>query len=302
MAFLDLLTNILTLTYNTAPFWGGGYRYFPRAGVKVASAGSALIEQGHVVEGIKLTLQGWLENAEGASAQVINSLVGSFQETLGGEKNDKKIGSENFSDESGVTFSGLKLADALLAGRAESLMQTPLSYRSLLEGRPIGDLHMVIGNPMSPMAAVGNLVIKSCTMKLGDKLGADDFPTEMSFTLKLGHGRPRAKQDIESIFNLGGGAMSFSQVVAPSGTGNTFNGPTDPDPGFGEKANTSGGDLLNKANSPIKSVNTIEVQEKVEDYYKNKDGGLYKKRVTNLWGSTHGDSAVLNDYIKKSSS
>ena len=83
---------------------------------------------------------------------------------------------------------------------------------------------MVIGNPMSPMAAVGNLVIKSCTMKLGDKLGADDFPTEITFGLELGHGRPRAKQDIESIFNLGNGPMSFSSVIAPSGTSGTFNG------------------------------------------------------------------------------
>ena len=288
-AFLDLLTNFLTLTYNTAPFWGGGYRYFQKPGVKIGSAGSALIEQGHVIEGIKVTMEEWIKNSNGAASGILNDLMNQFQGTLRGDPSVDV--DDSLADKNGnVTTS---IADAFAAGRSANLMQTPLTYRSLLEGRPIGDLHMVIGNPMSPMAAVGNLIIKSCSMKLGDKLGADDFPTEITFSLELQHGKPRAKQDIESIFNLGNGPMSFSSVKAPSGTAGTFIAPVN---AVSDKRNSANGTL--QGNRDVELISAEEIQLKGDIINSNVD--TYRDRVTYLWGDKYGDSAQLNDYLKKS--
>jgi len=298
-AFLDLLTNFLTLTYNTAPFWGGGYRYFQKPGVKIGSAGSALMEQGRIVEGIKLTLEEWEKQGSGAGSKLITDLKNQFLGTLKGDTSDvtfdESVASDDGSGNVALNGKTTSIADALLAGKAAALMQAPLSYRSLLEGRPIGDLHMVIGNPMSPMAAVGNLVIKSCTMKLGDKLGADDFPTEITFSLELGHGRPRAKQDIESIFNLGNGPMSFSAVKAPSGTSGTFTSPVNTIEG---KRENTGGAVLNDS-SGVQLVGTAETQN--EDIAAGDlQVDTYRERVTYLWGDKYGKSAQLSDYLKKS--
>lgn len=295
-AFLDLLTNFLTLSYNTAPFWGGGYRYFQKPGVKVGSKGSRLIEQGHVVEGIKVTLEEWITNGGGGASTILNNLMDQFQGTLLGDTTDIKVDDALASSEGGNTVlkGNTTIADAMLAGRSANLMQTPLTYRSLLEGRPIGDLHMVIGNPMSPLAAVGNLVIKSCSMKLGDKLGADDFPTEITFSLELQHGKPRAKQDIESIFNLGNGPMSFSSVKAPSGTAGTFTAPVNAGP---DKRNSANGNL--QGNSDVELINAEEIQQYKADI-KISSVDTYRDRVTYLWGDKYGKSAQLNDYLKKS--
>lgn len=299
-AFLDLLTNFLTLTYNTAPFWGGGYRYFQRPGVKISSAGSSLIEQGKILEGLTLSLKEWLNGATGVTTEIIESLMSSFQAALTGGKATAapKLATANsdgttslVDSSSGITSA----ANALLAGRSASLMQKPMSYRSLLEGRPIGDMHMVIGNPMNPMATVGNLVISSCDMKFGSKLGADDFPTEIKFNLEMKHGRPRAKQDIESIFNLGNGAMSFSQVVAPSGTGETFKGaPIGSEQDKQTKPGSTG--------SPVDSIKYERLDE-IQDQPGAAAGGTvatYRKRVTEVWGDKYGKSAILESYIKKS--
>lgn len=307
IAFLDLLTNFLTLTYNTAPFWGGGYRYFPKAGVKIGAAGSDLIEQGRVLEGIQVTLNSWLGSAGGATKQIMQSVMGHFQAVVeGGAKSEVDFMKETMQGGEGVTANtsskmGTKILDNLLAGKSSALMRAPLSFRSLLEGRPIGEWHITVGNPMNPIATIGNMYVKSVSMDLSEALGADDFPTEMKFTVHLGHGKPRAKQDIESIFNSGNGALSFNALSPPSSASNTFHGKNHkPDLNDAKiKENQQGGGD-DRALYQTKDTN-------LQDDYPGAAGdavytagaNLYRARVTAAYGEKYGNSTVLGDYITK---
>ena len=312
IAFLDLLTNFLTLTYNTAPFWGGGYRYFPKPGVKISSRGSDLIEQGHVIKGIQVTLNDWIGSASGSTRDLLEGVMSQFNAIIEGGAQ----GTVDFSDTTGKAHKatadsavGTKILDNLVAGKASGLMRVPLSFRSLLEGRPIGEWHMVVGNPMNPIATMGNLYVKSVKMNLAEALGADDFPSEISFTVHMGHGKPRAKQDIESMFNLGNGAMSFSALSPPSSASNTFGGAnhqpslsnTKFDPNNPDNNANSGGDGV----QPTYTTNNVALEEDwpgtpEETEVVNSIGlNIYRARVTAAYGEKYGSSKVLGDYITK---
>mgnify|MGYP000571672206 CR=1 FL=1 len=300
IAFLDMLSNILTLTYNTAPFWGGGYRYFKNPGVTISSAGSELIEQGRVIEGIALTLNEWLKTATGATKQLLNQVANVFEAETGGTKSEADDADLKLRDASGkITKQGKAIFNVLAAGRASALMQAPLSYRSLLEGRPVGEWHMTIGNPLDPMAVMGNLVCTNCDMKFSNELGADDFPKSVDFTVTLQHGRPRAKQDIESMFNLGGGPMSFSKLKPPSSTKNTFaTEPKDLGKGKRQAGGVSGesgaGNIAN-----MDEINTTAKQSDVDDSVAGDGINIYRGRVTTHYGKVYGASSMLEDYISK---
>lgn len=301
IAFLDLLTNFLTLTYNTAPFWGGGYRYFKRPGVAVSNPGGAEIEKGNIIEGLKQTLAYWASSTSGVINDIINEIGAQFTSgTVVGGKNTSTYEGTELKNQSGkVEGAGKDILNLLAAGRASTLMQTPLTFRSLLEGRPIGEWHMVVGNPLDPMAVMGNLICTSVDMKFSEELGADDFPKEVSFTVALKHGKPRAKQDIESIFNLGGGPLSFSKLVPPSSAKDTFAGSADTETPAGvrkqqnpEQANSSDPDLVKESG--------LQVEQNSDPADIAEAGiNIYRNRVANHYGIIYGDSSVLNDYIKK---
>ena len=54
-----------------------------------------------------------------------------------------------------------------------------LSIRALLTGEPVGEWHLMVGNPFNPMLMIGNLILDSANLKIEDEmLGVDDFPTK----------------------------------------------------------------------------------------------------------------------------
>lgn len=306
VAMLDLISNFLTLTYNTAPFWGGGYRYFPRTGVKVPLAGSDLINRGDLVGGIKATLAEWLTTTNGQVKDIIDQLAKSFSGAAGIDTGESDTdGTETnitTGDTKGFAEGGRDIANLLLAARMSDLMQTPLTYRSLLEGRPIGEWHMTVGNPLDPMAVMGNLICTACTMSFSEELGADDFPKEIIFDVTLKHGKPRAKQDIESIFNLGGGPLSFSKLNPPSSAQQTFSNDNSNNVVDGREKGTSNNPSSTDTN--VINTNTAEPQngEALNAEQAAAQFNIYRSRVTSHYGEQFGNSAVLYDYIKRTKS
>lgn len=217
MAFLDLLTNFLSLTYNTAPFWGGAIRYFQQTGFLAPGFNTDAFDSGDNITGLK------------------EMLLTSGSAVLGAADELKKFMDSALKEIEKVMFEGkgasgdileliqdTRLAQILGGVRSKPLQQKPLLMRAMLDGRAVGEWHLMIGNPLEPIAVIGNLCLDSCTFSFGEELGEDGFPTSMKFSVSLTPGRPRAKQDIESMFNLGGGPLSHTPLAQPSSAFNSF--------------------------------------------------------------------------------
>ena len=75
---------------------------------------------------------------------------------------------------------------------------------SLLVGDPVGEWHLTIGNPLRPIACIGNLLCTGTTIEpVSNTLGYDDFPVDWKVTVKLKHAMPLDRAGIEMIFNAG---------------------------------------------------------------------------------------------------
>ena len=301
VAMLDLITNFLSLTHNTAEFWGGGIRYFQKTGFILPGLPSNKFEKGDFIGGIE---------------EVIKYTTGMIQEK--GEAIKKYMA--DVTKAYGTDDSVLKTAaDALggsntlqnLAGSwAKNLMQKPLTMRSFLDGRAVGEWHLTVGNPMNPVAVIGNLCLKDTTISFSESLGLDDFPTEVSFTVSLDPGRPRAKQDIESMFNLGGGSMSFTKLAPPSSARNSLgeaNSIAANNIKLGRNDETANAkdaftkDLKSNVNITLTNSfpNRTDGQPSGSDLQSAGDiANAFSTPVSNAYGSRFGTSPVLVDYFR----
>jgi len=84
----------------------------------------------------------------------------------------------------------------------------------MLSGYPTGEWHLTVGNPLNPIAMMGNLVCKNVKISFNDLLGPDDFPTELTATITLEPGRQRHRGDWESMFNRGNGRLYLGQLIS----------------------------------------------------------------------------------------
>lgn len=92
----------------------------------------------------------------------------------------------------------------------------------MLSGYPTGEWHLTVGNPLNPIAMMGNLICKNVKINFNDELGPDDFPTEMKVQITLEPGRQRHRGDWESMFNRGNGRLYLGQLVSTRETTNAW--------------------------------------------------------------------------------
>lgn len=195
---LDQLSNLLALTYNNAPFWGGSVRY---------------IGSGSIAQPI-----GDLKHIKNGD---YTAFLGSVIKGLG------KGASNIFNDIKGAIFDGKdsKLLNNMLGGSIMKMMNSPQggqAVASLLTGDPTGQWHLTIGNPLNPIAVIGNLGCQDTEIKFDGPIGPHDFPEKMTVTIKLKPGRPRDKSEIESMFNAGKGRF-YVQPSDAADVNNTMN-------------------------------------------------------------------------------
>lgn len=216
IAMLDLITNFLALTHNKAEFWGGGLRYFQKTGYILPGLPTDKFEKADFIGGIKDVITYISGMAQGKAAGIAQALS---KLQVGSGDYEKQLDELSKLIE---TAGKSKTTQSIAARAVKDLLQSPLSIRSFLDGRAVGEWHLTVGNPMNPLAVIGNLCLENTQIKFSESLGLDDFPTEIKFTVTLKPGRPRAKQDIESMFNLGAGDMSFTPLPPPSSAYNSY--------------------------------------------------------------------------------
>ena len=195
IAMIDIISNMLTMTTNNAQFFGGGHRYYGSAGFVASAFGNpSLLKAGD--------FGGYM----GSIAKDVNK----------GVSNVFGDGNGGFSGES-ILKGGLKAGKKMLGNALGKMLKDMMgstggtqATKAFISGEPTGDWHITIGNPLNPIAMMGNMICDNSTMTLGKGLGYDDFPMEVKFEIDLKHGKPRDKGDIENMFNAGQGRIYAS--------------------------------------------------------------------------------------------
>ena len=210
-AMLDLMGNMLTMTYNNAAFWGGANRYFPQ-------------KPTYPFLGGKDGMNAWYRGEPVAFAKAVGKSIASAKDSI--MTTLAEFAQDPISALKSLAAGVAKLGMVEMGkGRAPSIV----AMRSLLTGEPVGEWHMVVGNPYNPIAKIGNLIVTESKFQFNDIVGTDDFPTELKVSITVEHGRPRDKGDIESMFNQGQGRIYYprkgelDKLNMSSATGNSTN-------------------------------------------------------------------------------
>lgn len=223
---LDLLSNILLMTSASGTFFGGLRRYrtekpavYPWKGQDALnklykgqlfgkkSAPASLLRSAWQDEG------GFITNFAKELLGDIKSLASDLLAGITGGK----IGNEQTDEQKQKTKDDLRAKGSNIGatmGRAVSahlLKGASIPWingmKALLTGEPVGEWHLTIGNPLNPIAMIGNLIVDNCEIIFDDELGPDDFPIGFTAKISLKHGMGRDKDAVESMFNRGMGRI-----------------------------------------------------------------------------------------------
>lgn len=226
-AFLDLMGNLLSIGTNYGNFLTPDIRYnsnFPAMGFPGGDEGlqeyykdplAWLITYGSKISNLTSggdpseTPSGSPETIGGGGGGDDQSTIAKIKEiyTRLGKNSGNNLADTIKEVQETLGDDASRFLKTAMTGEFIEKYQAPLSF---LTGAPIGEWHVVIGNPCNPIAMIGNLLCDDVSIEFGDTLGPDDFPTTMKATFKLKHARSRERGEIESIFNRGDGRLYHS--------------------------------------------------------------------------------------------
>lgn len=183
-AMLDLISNILNVTYTTGTFWGGGYKYYGAHQSNIFTNLNVFKARGGATEFISA----FWKDAQNIGGNIKGAIGG------GDLKSTVKNLLSQFNNIGGMLMAGMlnKL------GRPQKTF-----YNSLLSPAPIGFWHVTIGNPKHPIMSIGNMVVTDTKIEHMGPLGLDDFPTGLRVKVSLTRGKPRDLRDIERLYMQG---------------------------------------------------------------------------------------------------
>lgn len=191
IAMMDILTNFLILTGNYGTFWGGATIFYGQRNIAPQYGNPQYLRDGKYGKYIQ---------------SVVGDVKEGFMKITGKDVNPDKNLFQGIWDGIKSLASGSiqQLLGSILGGKIGVAGQAVVPH-ALLSGEPSGFWHVTIGNPLDPIAMMGNMAVTKTTVQFSDALGYDDFPTEVKFTVDLEHCQPRDNAKIESMFNAGKG-------------------------------------------------------------------------------------------------
>ena len=225
-AFLDLIGNIMAVTYRRGSFWGGESKiYGPQGNNSVYEtankiADNAFKELGGIwnnfIDGnFSLgDLTGWLGNVSDLAGGLIKKATDTAKVVVNGTENSTSEQNKNYNEvkdnAKNVLKKGTEMAKQYgwanaLRGMFMNQLGRPAMYafNSLLTGEAVGPWHLTIGNPRNPIMSMGNMIMIGSEVQQSGPLGIDDFPTELKVTVQLKHGRPRDSVEIQKMYTRG---------------------------------------------------------------------------------------------------
>ena len=189
-AMLDLLANILAVTYTSGDFWGGGHQPFGA-------------HQSDIYTNMRI-----FKTAGG---------INEFQDALFHDANTILSKTQSFIKQKGGYWEAIKsvansIGGMIIGGMLNKLGRPQKAFlNTLLTDAPIGLWHVTIGNPFHPIMSIGNMVITNTKITHTGPLGLDDFPTGLKVEVTLDRGKGRDKRDIEKLY-LHGLNRIYSQM------------------------------------------------------------------------------------------
>lgn len=229
-AFLDLIGNIMAVTYRRGSFWGGESKiYGPQGNNSVYETVYKIADKGfkelggiwnNFIDGnFSLgDLTGWLGNVSDLAGGLVQKVTDAAKVVVNGTENSTSEQNKNYNEVKDNTKKVLKKgtemakqygwADAL-KGMFKNQLGRPAMYafNSLLTGEAVGPWHLTIGNPRNPIMSMGNMIMVGSEVQQSGPLGIDDFPTELKVTVQLKHGRPRDSVEIQKMYTRGTSAI-----------------------------------------------------------------------------------------------
>jgi len=276
---LDLISNFLNLTYNDAQFLGQLARFFPKVGLKFDESINGLLSGLLFKASVSLDVE-FADNMIEFVAAVKSALATASAEAAGRS----------------IAESIARPIQLKTMKKISNAVPAMIPIRSALSDRPVGEWHLVVGNPLNPIMVMGDLVCKSCSMVFDEEFGPDDFPTGVTFTVYLAQGKPRDKISIERMFNLGESQLAGSILRAPSSENDTFGAPNT---ALFEALST-----LKDKNAQIKgTARNKEIQEKIKEQpafakYQNRIRKSYRYTANEVSGNKAGiDAGMVNDSL-----
>ena len=184
-AMRDIIANALAVTYNNGKFWGGARYWVGERPTQYLSTFQGILNPSSVnefVEKARTGMKSIIAQASGGNTtSKIQALKNAMNNVL---KNAMAVGIG-------------KILDSV--GRA-SIITT----NSLLSGEPIGNWHMTVGNPDNPILCIGNLMCTGIELKFPtDELSYGEFPTKVSFEVRLKPAMAKDRAGMETMFNMG---------------------------------------------------------------------------------------------------
>lgn len=212
-AMLDLLANVFATTYTRGNFWGGRQEIIGAQPNKSGwNKAQQLMDKGidHIGGLFGALMNGTFD---------LGSILGAISN--GASKAYNAIMSEGtkfMNNHKGTLKEGFKTGAKLVKKNgvldsAKGLLKNQLgrpeiyAFQSLLDGSNTGLWHVTIGNPLNPIASIGNLIITDTQVQQFGPLGIDDFPTELKVTVTLKHARPRDSVAMERMYTKGVAAI-----------------------------------------------------------------------------------------------
>jgi hypothetical protein len=255
---LDLISSFLNLTYNDAQFLGQLGRYFPKTGVKFDPSTTELIGD---------ILTKWATSFESGSGADMMKLASTVIDQLkaAADQGISMMKDAGNGDLTKIKDAGSNVAQTIAISALAEAVPKLISVRSALSDRPVGEWHLVVGNPLNPIMTMGDLVCTSCDMVFDEEMGPDDFPTGVTFNVSLQQGKPRDKVAIERIFNLGETRMMSSKLRPFSSANDTFGEINNTE--YSEKAKKSFNDLDAGDQDKLKGNTYVNYRNRIRRAY-----------------------------------
>ena len=237
---LDLMSNILVLTYSSGSWVGGMWRYRAEGspaiypwkygdamnklyrGEILGKNGAVMTLTKHVFSDGKDYLSSFLPDAAKFISNLFKGAIDAIYGVITGKDEKTQKAAVEFQNVLGTGTA--KAIQKVIAAKAMKGTTVPYiqGQRALLTGEPVGDWHLTIGNPLNPIAMIGNLIVKDVKFKWSNELGPDDFPIGFTAEVTLDHGLGRDRDAIESMFNRGFGRIyTLSKSFRSSADGET---------------------------------------------------------------------------------